>query len=220
MNYPCHVIQDLLPLYLDGVCSEESKEIIEQHLSTCSTCQKYYAALREAEESAITPPAPEEELQKAASFRSVRKKIIRKQLMIAGVSFVVIAFIIFAAIGILKSSVNVVEYQDNISVSMVDGSLIGRLKGSQESYLKIIRTTTETNGEGKNYLFYYVSDNKWDAITTNSQVYSEYTLCSAEKGADQIDDVYYYTGDYTGIENMNSEELQTVIDESVLLWEK
>ena len=220
MNYPCHMIQDLLPLYLDGVCSEESKMIIEQHLATCSTCQKYYSAMCDTEESAITPPAPEKELQKAASFRSIRKKILRKQLLIAGASFVVISFIIFAAIGILKNSVNVVEYQDNISVSMVDGSLIGRLKGSQESYVKIIRTTAETNGEEKNYLFYYVSDTKWDALTTNSQVFSEYTLCPAEKGADQIDGVYYYTGDYTGIENMNSEELQTVIEQSVLLWNK
>ena len=74
MNYPCHMIQDLLPLYLDGVCSEESKEIIEQHLSTCPTCQKYYAVICESEESTIMPPALEEELQKAASFRSVRKK--------------------------------------------------------------------------------------------------------------------------------------------------
>ena len=74
MNYPCSMIQDLLPLYLDGVCSEESKMIIQQHLSTCSTCQKYYAAMCEAEESTIMPPAPEEELHKAASFRSVRKR--------------------------------------------------------------------------------------------------------------------------------------------------
>ena len=210
MTYPCNMIQDLLPLYLDGVCSEESKKIIEQHLAECSTCKKYYAAMCEAEESTIMPPAPEEEVQKAASFRSVRKKILRKQLLIAGASFVVIAFIIFAAIGILKSSVNVVEYQDNISVSMVNGSLIGRLKGSQESYLKIIRTTTETDAGEKNYLFYYVSDTQWDALTTNSQVFSEYTLCPSDKGADLIDSVYYYTGDYTGIEDMNNSELQAV----------
>lgn len=99
----------------------------------------------ETEKISITPSAPKEELQKVASFRSIRKKILRKQLLITGASFVVIAFVIFAAIGILKSSVNVVEYHDNLSVSMVDGSLIGRLKGSQGNYLKIIRTITETD---------------------------------------------------------------------------
>ena len=65
-----------------------------------------------------------------------------------------------------------------------------------------------------------MSDTKWDDLTTNRQVFSEYVLCPAEKGADQIDSVYYYTGDYTGIESMSSDELQEVIDTSVLLWSK
>ena len=29
MKYSCNVVQDLLPLYQDNVCSEESKEIVE-----------------------------------------------------------------------------------------------------------------------------------------------------------------------------------------------
>ena len=56
MKYPCNVIQDLLPLYLDGVCSEESKAIVEQHLSECPACKDYYAAMREDSEIIITPP--------------------------------------------------------------------------------------------------------------------------------------------------------------------
>ena len=42
MKYPCSLIQDLLPLYHDGVCSEESNKIIEAHLSECSSCKDYY----------------------------------------------------------------------------------------------------------------------------------------------------------------------------------
>lgn len=34
----CDVIQDLLPLYCDGVCSEESKKLVEKHLRNCETC--------------------------------------------------------------------------------------------------------------------------------------------------------------------------------------
>lgn len=220
MNYPCNVIQDLFPLYLDGVCSEESKTIVEQHLSACSVCKEYYATMREADEIIITPPNAEREFQKAASFQSVKKKLFRKQILIVAASFVLLAVIAFAVIGVLKNSVGIVEYEDNLSVSMIDGSLVGRLNGSQETYVKIIRTTTQTDGQENNYLFYYVSDTKWDDLTTNRQVFSEYVLCPADKGADQIDSVYYYTGDYTGIETMSSDELQKVIDASVLLWSK
>ena len=51
MKYPCSLIQDLLPLYHDGVCSEESNKIIEAHLSECSSCKDYYNSLCEADEN-------------------------------------------------------------------------------------------------------------------------------------------------------------------------
>ena len=41
MKYPCSIIQDLLPLYVDEICSEESKKIVEDHLSQCSFVKKY-----------------------------------------------------------------------------------------------------------------------------------------------------------------------------------
>lgn len=220
MSYPCNLIQDLLPLYLDGVCSEESKAIIEQHLSECPACKEYYASMCDAEEIVIAPPNAEREYQKAASFQAVKKKLLRKQILIVAVSIVLLAGIFFAAVGILKSSVNVVEYDNNISVSMIDDSLIGRLNGSRETYIKIKRTTITMDGQEENYLFYYVSATKWDNLTTNRDVFSEYVLCPADKGADRIDHVYYYTGDYTDIETMGIDELQDVIDASVLLWSK
>ena len=51
-------------------------------------------------------------------------------------------------------------------------------------------------------------------------VFSEYVLCAANKGAERIDRVFYYTGDYTGIESMDIGDLQKIIDNSVLLWSK
>lgn len=39
MNIPCDIIRDLLPLYHDKVCSEESKKQIEEHLKTCESCR-------------------------------------------------------------------------------------------------------------------------------------------------------------------------------------
>ena len=44
----CDVIKDLLPLYVDDVCSEKTKDLIEEHLTVCEECQKYYEALQES----------------------------------------------------------------------------------------------------------------------------------------------------------------------------
>ncbi len=36
----CEVIKDLLPLYAEGICSEESRTIVTRHLSGCSECSE------------------------------------------------------------------------------------------------------------------------------------------------------------------------------------
>lgn len=40
MKYDCDIIQDLLPLYQDKVCSGKSRAIVEEHISECTTCRK------------------------------------------------------------------------------------------------------------------------------------------------------------------------------------
>lgn len=220
MNYPCEIIQDLLPLYADGICSEESKAAVEQHLSECSDCKEYYLSIQDKNNIDLTPADTKNEYKKAASFKAVRKKLRCKQILITAGCIVFIAAVIFTAVGILKGADKIVEYDENISVSMTDGSLVGRLNGSRENYLKIKRVTLTKNGRDENYLFYCLSDTKWDELITNKDVFSEYMLCSSDKGADEIDCVYYYTGDYSGIEALSLDELQKVIDRSVLLWSK
>ena len=86
MKYPCDLIRDLLPLYQDGVCSEESRAAVEEHLRECPSCRAYQTALCEAD--GLFPVSGEEpeqtagqELRKAASLRAVRKTLLQRQLL-------------------------------------------------------------------------------------------------------------------------------------------
>ena len=36
----CNIVKDLIPLYIDGCCSEESGRIIEEHIKECDNCKK------------------------------------------------------------------------------------------------------------------------------------------------------------------------------------
>lgn len=38
MKNVCDVVQDILPLYADNVCSEASRELVEEHLPKCEKC--------------------------------------------------------------------------------------------------------------------------------------------------------------------------------------
>ncbi len=39
MKISCEIIKDLLPLYHDGVCSNDSRAMIEEHLADCDSCK-------------------------------------------------------------------------------------------------------------------------------------------------------------------------------------
>ncbi len=53
----CKVIQDLLILYNDGFCSDESRALVETHLQTCEACRRELAEMRALPLAADTEPA-------------------------------------------------------------------------------------------------------------------------------------------------------------------
>lgn len=49
MSKECDVVRDLLPLYVDNVLSDTSREIIEEHLPDCAGCRDYLKQLQDSE---------------------------------------------------------------------------------------------------------------------------------------------------------------------------
>ncbi len=39
-NVPCEIIVDMMPVYVEGICSDESRKMIDEHLKSCSSCSK------------------------------------------------------------------------------------------------------------------------------------------------------------------------------------
>ena len=54
----CNIIKDLIPLYIDGCCSEESAKAVEAHIATCDGCKSLAATMNAPTESAAAPSAP------------------------------------------------------------------------------------------------------------------------------------------------------------------
>ena len=56
MNKNCEIVQDLLPLYIDDVCSETSREMIREHLSGCPDCTKLLKQMQDVMEGLKNNP--------------------------------------------------------------------------------------------------------------------------------------------------------------------
>lgn len=39
MDFKCEIIEDLLPLYFDGLCSRETERAVEEHFKCCESCK-------------------------------------------------------------------------------------------------------------------------------------------------------------------------------------
>ena len=56
MNVTCDVIADLLPLYLDGMASRDTKRVISAHLKGCRACRDSLRAMESELASHGTQP--------------------------------------------------------------------------------------------------------------------------------------------------------------------
>lgn len=49
MKLNCSIVDDLLPLYLEDMCSEDSKAALEEHLQECHACREKSARMRNSD---------------------------------------------------------------------------------------------------------------------------------------------------------------------------
>lgn len=76
MKYSCGLIRDLLPLYVDKVCSADSRKAVEEHIFECNECQSLLNDLRNGESEEIL------ETEKAEVLSRHSKKERRKTFII------------------------------------------------------------------------------------------------------------------------------------------
>lgn len=96
MDVTCNVIEDLLPLYADGICSEDTKTIIEHHIAVCPECREKLEAMT----------AKLEKNEKKTEIDNPFKKVKKHYLRLVTVTLLVCALIIvpFGTVFYLKTN--------------------------------------------------------------------------------------------------------------------
>lgn len=54
----CNIVKDLIPLYIDGCCSEESKSVVEEHIKVCDECKKLFEDMKAPSDMVAASKAP------------------------------------------------------------------------------------------------------------------------------------------------------------------
>lgn len=81
MNLSCNIIKDLLPSYVDSICSEDSYKVVKEHLEHCDDCRQF--AQKMELPSHVNPMISNELIEAKEPFKRINKK--RRIQVIAGI---------------------------------------------------------------------------------------------------------------------------------------
>lgn len=71
MKYQCEIVRDLMPLYLDGIASEQSRQMVDEHFSECKECTALFSKMKNNE---LEREVKEEKADVIARQRKVFKR--------------------------------------------------------------------------------------------------------------------------------------------------
>ena len=142
MKASCRIIEDLLPLYHDNVCSLESKALVEEHLPNCAACSKLLSQMKED-----SPPLVAN-IEDATAIKSIQKvwHAGRKRALIKGfvIAFFVCAVLLGGYYGLTRwKCIPVASELLNVSnvSQLADGRIIYHLNVRDNKNLYFIKFT-------------------------------------------------------------------------------
>lgn len=147
MKMSCQVVEDLLPLYHDGVCSQESNILVEEHLRECANCKKLLSEIGDENTTIVSI------IDDAAPIRSIRDKWTKskKRAFLKGtfITLAICAVITGGYFGLTRWKCIPVS-SDLLEVTQVsqleDGRIIYHLNVKDNKELHFIKFTTNKDG--------------------------------------------------------------------------
>ena len=100
MDKQCEIVRDLLPLYVDGACSESSAAMVKEHLESCPECKTLYEKLcSDTGEGTL-------KAEMVGVVAKREKKVKKKRLLTIVASVVLTIVLIFTVINLWPASID------------------------------------------------------------------------------------------------------------------
>jgi len=213
----CTIIQDLLPLYVDDIVSNDTKELIEQHLKTCQTCQKEYQQMTE------TLYIPIE--NKVTLFEKINKKWQRKKIILIGGSILTTLLLCLAVFSYVFYYKKMIPYSDDLFVieEQENQTLVSTYFGKSHAGSYMTHPMkVEIDGEMKNIsLIYYVetmaNSPKSNLLRNDERIVPERFELPDSK---TVDEVYYGKYDLEKVIITKEQTWDELLQEMILIWER
>lgn len=216
MKISCNIIEDLLPLYVDDIVSEDSRQLVEEHLRECPACRKMQEEMQKENRLASAGKGSNSSrtnTTEAEPLRKIRRRIRKKRIV-----FVLLAVILVVAAGGIGhywyyDKENYISW-DEANISVKDGKVYSTV--NPLGRMKAILSVDQKN------MFYMMSETMWtrkEYPTDSSVENTLWTLNDFQEAHDRADDAdVNETSLPTGIENVYYVDPENV-KEAFKLWD-
>lgn len=127
MSLTCGIIKDLLPLYAENLCGDESREAVEAHLTVCESCRSLLEGMKQPDGTSPVEALP---------LKSISKKIKKKQIRLVALALSLALFLITAYQGRVNQ-LKPIPYDPGFQFSVTtdeNGGLILKYDNSLEPF--------------------------------------------------------------------------------------
>lgn len=100
----CELIKDLLPLYADEVCSEESRKAVAEHISQCDECRKELEKMGQHIAIGVN--------KDISVIKRIKRRVWIERIVIAGIAAMLAVFVLFMLKMIYMDSWGYMDYED------------------------------------------------------------------------------------------------------------
>lgn len=150
----CNVIGDLLPLYVDGAVSEDTKKLVEEHLAVCEACKK---AAEDMGKELVLPVRETVAAAETSFLQKMKKTWKKRRIRTAVISVAVTAVVILGSYMALTFPQWVIPYeQENFSVAVEDGQVCVYYTGEG-------KINCSYGYDGEDEFFLYFTQSPWSA---------------------------------------------------------
>lgn len=181
MKLSCNIIRDLLPLYAEGLASEDSRGVVEEHLCDCAPCRNVLAELRQ---ETVVPTQTD-----TAPLVHLERNIRRRRASAAVLAILITATVLFAVFNYLYSPVYLSAEEAITSVTKKGDTIILELSPRVSYYRWQNDVDPDT---GRKSMTFIAAGHRWNVLISN--------LFGSEAEADEIHlaankDIWYASTD-------------------------
>lgn len=159
MKLTCKVVEDMLPMYYDKVCSEESAALVEEHLKDCPHCSQMLSDLR------AEMDIPEKKMDDIKPLKKIQKSYKKMRL---GWLIAIVCILVLVPVAFFVGTGEQIEKPVDFS------------KEEAIAYANAFMTCLEEKDYAKAYSYWNIEEEKRDLLSGNLFVEEELVNFAAD----------------------------------------